>query len=190
MPSTAVFTQPHTLASMLAWKRLMFTLAIAIPLGLLLSISSSSPTIVVVGRSIMVALIAMLAFGLTERWPLHLPNWLARWVLQLVAVVVAVPLGALVRVLGDARWQSAVRSEPTAAGRVYEPYRTRGHGCAVDCAGRDGSTTAQVHRSIVVNLRAISHVKRGLNETAEIYLKGRNEVLPVSRSYLHLFRQM
>ena len=49
---------------------------------------------------------------------------------------------------------------------------------------------AQVHRSIVVNLRAISHVKRGLNETAEIFLKGRNEVLPVSRSYLHLFRQM
>ncbi len=49
---------------------------------------------------------------------------------------------------------------------------------------------AQVHRSVVVNLRAISHVKRGLNETADIHLKGRDEVLPVSRSYLHLFRQM
>jgi DNA-binding LytR/AlgR family response regulator len=49
---------------------------------------------------------------------------------------------------------------------------------------------AQVHRSIVVNLRAISHVKRHDNETAEIHLKGRNEVLPVSRSYAHLFRQM
>jgi hypothetical protein len=44
-----------------------------------------------------------------------------------------------------------------------------------------------VHRSVVVNLRAISHVKRGLNETADIHLKGRDEVLPVSRSYLHLF---
>ena len=49
---------------------------------------------------------------------------------------------------------------------------------------------AQVHRSVVVNLRAISHVKRSLNETADIHLKGRDEVLPVSRSYLHLFRQM
>jgi DNA-binding LytR/AlgR family response regulator len=49
---------------------------------------------------------------------------------------------------------------------------------------------AQVHRSVVVNLRAISHVKRGDNETADIHLKGRTEVLPVSRSYLHLFRQM
>jgi DNA-binding LytR/AlgR family response regulator len=47
----------------------------------------------------------------------------------------------------------------------------------------------QVHRSVVVNRRAISHVTRGLNETASIHLKGRDEVLPVSRSYLHLFRQ-
>jgi DNA-binding LytR/AlgR family response regulator len=49
---------------------------------------------------------------------------------------------------------------------------------------------AQVHRSVVVNLRAISHVTRGENETANIHLRGRKDVLPVSRSYLHLFRQM
>ena len=54
----------------------------------------------------------------------------------------------------------------------------------------DGEQFAQVHRSIVVNLRAISHVRRHDNETAEIHLKGRDEVLPVSRNYLHLFRQM
>jgi DNA-binding LytR/AlgR family response regulator len=54
----------------------------------------------------------------------------------------------------------------------------------------DAAHFVQVHRSVVVNLRAISHVTRGENETADIHLKGRNEVLPVSRSYLHLFRQM
>ena len=54
----------------------------------------------------------------------------------------------------------------------------------------DATQFAQVHRSVVVNLRAISHVTRGVNETADIHLKGRDEVLPVSRSYLHLFRQM
>jgi DNA-binding LytR/AlgR family response regulator len=54
----------------------------------------------------------------------------------------------------------------------------------------DAGQFAQVHRSVVVNLRAISHVTRGENETAGIHLKGRKEVLPVSRSYLHLFRQM
>ena len=54
----------------------------------------------------------------------------------------------------------------------------------------DPEQFAQVHRSVVVNLRAIDHVARGLNETADVHLKGRSEVLPVSRSYLHLFRQM
>ena len=54
----------------------------------------------------------------------------------------------------------------------------------------DPTQFAQVHRSVVVNLRAISHVTRGDGETADIHLKGRKEVLPVSRSYLHLFRQM
>jgi DNA-binding LytR/AlgR family response regulator len=48
----------------------------------------------------------------------------------------------------------------------------------------------QVHRSVVVNLRAVSHVTRGENETAEVHLKGRKDSLPVSRTYLHLFRQM
>jgi DNA-binding LytR/AlgR family response regulator len=54
----------------------------------------------------------------------------------------------------------------------------------------DAGQFAQVHRSIVVNLSRVAHVVRGPNETADIHLKGRPEVLPVSRSYLHLFRQM
>jgi DNA-binding LytR/AlgR family response regulator len=54
----------------------------------------------------------------------------------------------------------------------------------------DPEQFAQVHRSVVVNLRSIHHVKRHENETAEIHLRGRAEVLPVSRSYVHLFRQM
>lgn len=52
------------------------------------------------------------------------------------------------------------------------------------------SQFAQVHRSVVVNLRSVAHVTRNMNETADIHLKGRTEVLPVSRSYLHVFRQM
>jgi DNA-binding LytR/AlgR family response regulator len=54
----------------------------------------------------------------------------------------------------------------------------------------DAEQFVQVHRSVVVNRRAISHITRGVNETAHIHLKGRDDVLPVSRSYLHLFRQM
>jgi len=54
----------------------------------------------------------------------------------------------------------------------------------------DAAQFAQVHRSVVVNLRAVSHVTRGENETADIHLRGRKEILPVSRTYLHLFKQM
>ena len=54
----------------------------------------------------------------------------------------------------------------------------------------DTAQFAQVHRSVVVNLHSIHHVTRSANETADIHLKGRDEVLPVSRAYLHLFRQM
>lgn len=54
----------------------------------------------------------------------------------------------------------------------------------------DATRFAQVHRAVVVNLSAISHVVRGDNETASIHLRGRADVLPVSRNYLHLFKQM
>lgn len=54
----------------------------------------------------------------------------------------------------------------------------------------DGTQFAQVHRSVVVNLSSVGQVTRGENETAEIHLRGRADLLPVSRAYLHLFRQM
>ncbi len=54
----------------------------------------------------------------------------------------------------------------------------------------DTAHFAQVHRSVVINLRSIRRVTRGENETADIELKGRTERLPVSRSYLHLFKEM
>jgi DNA-binding LytR/AlgR family response regulator len=54
----------------------------------------------------------------------------------------------------------------------------------------DPAQFVQVHRSAAVNLRAVSHVVRGDNETGMIHLKGRTETLPVSRAHLHLFRQM
>ncbi|MBL8327933.1 MAG: response regulator transcription factor [Rubrivivax sp.] len=48
----------------------------------------------------------------------------------------------------------------------------------------------QVHRSVIVNLHHVAQVVRGANETADVHLRGRTETLPVSRSYLHHFRQM
>ena len=54
----------------------------------------------------------------------------------------------------------------------------------------DPERFAQIHRSVIVNLSRVEQVSRGVNETADVHVKGRSEVLPVSRSYVHLFRQM
>lgn len=54
----------------------------------------------------------------------------------------------------------------------------------------DPALFVQVHRSVVVNLASIRQVVRGDNESASIHLRQRADVLPVSRSYLHHFRQM
>jgi DNA-binding LytR/AlgR family response regulator len=54
----------------------------------------------------------------------------------------------------------------------------------------DPDRFVQVHRSVIVNLHHVAQLVRGANDTADLHLRGRPEVLPVSRSYLHLFRQM
>jgi DNA-binding LytR/AlgR family response regulator len=46
-----------------------------------------------------------------------------------------------------------------------------------------------VHRSTIVNVSAIQTVTREGPERLVIQLKGRNEKLPVSRQFFHLFKQ-
>ncbi|MEP7157637.1 MAG: LytTR family DNA-binding domain-containing protein [Betaproteobacteria bacterium] len=54
----------------------------------------------------------------------------------------------------------------------------------------DNAQFVQVHRSVLVNLHAVKQVLRGHNETANIHLKHRSDVLPVSRTFLHHFKMM
>ncbi len=54
----------------------------------------------------------------------------------------------------------------------------------------DSTQFAQIHRSITVNLRAVRHIVRADNETATLHLKGRDEVLPVSRAFVGQFWEM
>lgn len=54
----------------------------------------------------------------------------------------------------------------------------------------DPSLFVQVHRSFAVNMAAVSRVIRQENETGTIHLHGRRDTVPISRSRLHLFRQM
>jgi len=86
---------PHPMARLLAWRRVRFTLLAALPFGLLSSIGSITSADIWVGRTMIVGMSAMLAFGLFEQWPARPPAWLARWVMQLLGVVAAIPVGAL-----------------------------------------------------------------------------------------------
>lgn len=54
----------------------------------------------------------------------------------------------------------------------------------------DPARFVQTHRSVIVNLNSVREMVRGLNETAELHLRNHATVLPVSRNYLHHFRQM
>jgi len=48
----------------------------------------------------------------------------------------------------------------------------------------------QIHRSVIVNVRAIDSVVRGSSGDLAVRLKQRNETLAVSEQHHHLFRQM
>ena len=54
----------------------------------------------------------------------------------------------------------------------------------------DSREFAQIHRSAIVNLRAVSHLVRGDADTGILHLKNRSETLPVSRANFTLFRPM
>jgi DNA-binding LytR/AlgR family response regulator len=48
----------------------------------------------------------------------------------------------------------------------------------------------QIHRATIVATRSIAGVVRGMRDQADLKLKGRAEILTVSRNYTHLFKQM
>jgi hypothetical protein len=84
------------LGRIVTWRRLRCVLIAATPLGLMLSAGSTTATFIVVMRALIVGFFAMMVFGLFEQWPRRAPKRIPRWVLQLIAVVVAVPIGALI----------------------------------------------------------------------------------------------
>ena len=54
----------------------------------------------------------------------------------------------------------------------------------------DPASFWQIHRSTIVNVRAISGVVRDLRGRTQVRLKRREELLAVSDAYTQLFRQM
>ena len=92
MPTPAKLREPRVPASLFEWRRVRFTLIASALWGLVVSPAwNTTPTFVLVLRTMTIGLALMVIFGLLERWPPRLPRWLARWVLQVVGVAIAVP---------------------------------------------------------------------------------------------------
>ncbi|GFE80001.1 hypothetical protein GCM10011487_20010 [Steroidobacter agaridevorans] len=86
--------RPRGVALAFGWRRLSLALGVSILFGAANSLASSAPPVqVTIAHAVAVGLATMLAFGLFEQWPAK-PR-LPRWVLQVVGVMIAVPIGAL-----------------------------------------------------------------------------------------------
>ncbi|MEJ6006734.1 histidine kinase [Paucibacter sp. AS339] len=77
-------------------QRLVLALGLATLGALLLSPIFATPLPVLLGRTLFVGLLGLMAFSAAGQWPRRLPQWMARWLLQVVVVVVAVPVATLV----------------------------------------------------------------------------------------------
>ena len=91
MSDSAIPAKPRGLALMLSWRRVKFPLIACVLIFLILSPGWQASRAVLLFRLLLIALGAVLVFGLLERWPARLPAWLARWVLQVAGVAFAVP---------------------------------------------------------------------------------------------------
>src|SRR5262245_31901054 len=97
MAVTAGSIRPRGFASLLSGPRLLLAVGVPALFGLLLSLPVRAPaTYVMIGHAVAMGLTATLTFGLLEQNPKRLPSWLPRWILQLVGVVAAVPVGVLI----------------------------------------------------------------------------------------------
>ncbi|MDC8773952.1 MULTISPECIES: sensor histidine kinase [Roseateles] len=85
--------------------RLGLSLGLSALAALLLNPIFVTPLPELLGRTLVIGLLALLAFSAAGQWPRRLPNWLARWLLQVVVVGLTVPFATvlvyLVLVGGD-----------------------------------------------------------------------------------------
>jgi len=96
-PPRGALSVPHR-------RRWVVALALGLAWGGLMGIGSGTPMLSWILRTTLVVLSATAAFTLCEHRPARLPGWMARWVGQLVAVVLAIPVAAFVAYCLTTEW--------------------------------------------------------------------------------------
>ena len=74
------------------WRRLVVALSVSLLFTIPLAVGWHSGVVSLFERTIVLGLVALVAFTVFERWPKRLPRWLARWVLQVMGVGAVMPL--------------------------------------------------------------------------------------------------
>ncbi|MEZ5463202.1 sensor histidine kinase [Dokdonella sp.] len=82
----------QSLPGIFAWRRVRSVLIACAPLILLMMPGWKVSYAVLIFRWLYIGALCLLAFGVFERWPRKPPRWIARWVLQVIAVAVVVPI--------------------------------------------------------------------------------------------------
>lgn len=96
-PSFRAPGQPwHGFVSYLTPRRLALALVLATLAAAALDPIFIIPFPVLLGRTMFVGMLALLAFSAAGQWPRRLPRWWARWFFQVVVVAAAVPVATLV----------------------------------------------------------------------------------------------
>jgi hypothetical protein len=75
--------------------RVGLSLGLSALAALLLNPIFVTPLAELLGRTLVIGLLALLAFSAAGQWPRRLPKWLARWLLQVVVVGLTVPLATI-----------------------------------------------------------------------------------------------
>jgi signal transduction histidine kinase len=113
-------------------RRAAVALSMAIGVGLLMSFTWAGALSALFVRTIILGLSATAVFTVFEAWPRSLPRWLQRWVLQVLAVGLCIPVTtSLIYVLGTPQgaspfWENPSRwsgwSHLTIAGVLLAPW--------------------------------------------------------------------
>ena len=130
--SSSISPGQQGLARIFGPRRLRVVLIATVLWGLFLSLAFESSTLSVLARTVSIGLVALLVFGLLEQWPRRTPRWLARWVLQVAGVALAVPLTVSVYYLATSEtgvlpfWEGGTRLMGfmilTVTGLLFAPW--------------------------------------------------------------------
>lgn len=130
----------------------------------------------------MEAVLDQLAAQLRERMPAAPPAPRLQWIKASVgATVRLIPVEQVVYLKSDTKYTLVVWEGGEAL--IRKTIREMADEL-------DPAVFAQIHRSAIVNLNHVRQFSHGPNDSGEVQLKGKGDCLPVSRSFVHLFRQM